>query len=192
MKNPEFPLFLTQRLILRELTEADAESYEKNFATYDIVSELNKSVPWPFPKGGVLEYLNAEIFPKQGRVAWTWGIVLKDKPNEIIGTINLWREGTPENRGFWLAREYWGQGIMTEAVTPVMNYAFDNLGFEKLIFANAAGNFRSRRIKEKTGARLIRLEPAEFVNPDYKLREVWELTKLEWYRLQGHYCSVQG
>lgn len=74
---------------------------------------------------------------------------------------------------------------MTEAVTPVMNYAFDSLGFEKLIFANAAGNKRSRRVKEKTGARLLRLEPAEYVNPEYEQREVWELTKQEWHKLKS-------
>lgn len=186
MKKSEFPTLRTERLILREITEEDAASYEENFATYDVISELNRAVPWPYPKGGVLEYIRTEILHKQGTEAYTWGIVLKDNPNEIIGTIGLWKNGTPENRGFWLAKKFWGQGIMTEAVTPVMNYAFDVLGFEKLVFANAAGNNRSRRIKEKTGARLIHLEPAEFVNPDYKQREVWELTKQEWYKLQSH------
>lgn len=188
MKKFEFPSFRTERLILREIIEADAPSYEKNFATYDVISELNREVPWPYPKGGVLEYMRTEIFPKQGKDAWVWGIVLKDKPNEIIGSIGLWKEGSPENRGFWLAKKFWGQGIMTEAVIPVMNYAFDVIGFDKLTFANAAGNKRSRRIKEKTGARLIRLEPAEFVNSDYKQREIWEITKQEWYKSQGRNC----
>lgn len=180
MKNTEFPVFLTERLILRGITEEDASSYEENFVTYDVISELNKTVPWPYPKGGVLEYIRTEILPKQGKDKWVWGIALKNKPDEIIGTIELCREGNPENRGFFLGRKFWGQGIMTEAISPVMDYAFDVLGFEKFIFANAVGNKRSKRIKEKTGARLIRIEPGEFVNPDYKEREIWELTKQEW------------
>ena len=73
---------------------------------------------------------------------------------------------------------------MTEAVEPVMNYAFDGLGFTKLIFANAVGNRKSRRIKEKTGARLIDVRPAKFVNPAYTEHEVWELTKEEWEKRQ--------
>ena len=184
MKKSEFPTFRTKRLILREITEADALSYERNFATYDVIGQLAKAVPWPYPKGGILEYIRTEILPKQGKGKWVWGIALKDNPSNIIGTIDLWREGKPENRGFWLGKKFWGQGIMTEAVTPIMDYAFDALGFEKLTFANASGNSRSRRIKEKTGAKLIRMEPAEFVNPDYTQREVWELTKQEWYKLQ--------
>jgi hypothetical protein len=54
-----------------------------------------------------------------------------------------------------------------------------------LVFANAAGNERSRRIKEKTGARQLRAEPAKFVNPLYTEREIWEITKDEMERLPG-------
>lgn len=74
---------------------------------------------------------------------------------------------------------------MTEAVIPVMDYAFDELGFERLISSNALGNIRSRRIKEKTGARFIRTEPAKFVNSAYTEREVWELTKEEWLKFRA-------
>lgn len=73
-------------------------------------------------------------------------------PKELIGAIELRRKGEPDNRGFWLAKKHWGRGIMTEAVIPVLEYAFNELGFEKLIFSNAVGNKRSHRIKEKTGA----------------------------------------
>jgi RimJ/RimL family protein N-acetyltransferase len=72
------------------------------------------------------------------------------------------------------------QGIMTEAVEPVMDYAFDKLGFDVLIFTNARGNIGSRRVKEKTGARLIRVEPNQFVDPKFTEHEVWELRKEDW------------
>jgi hypothetical protein len=61
-----------------------------------------------------------------------------------------------------------------------MDYAFNALGFEKVILANAVGNERSRRIKEKNGAHLLRTEPAKFVNPTYTEHEIWELTKEQW------------
>lgn len=185
MNNTEFPIFHTKRLILREITEADIPAYEENFIDYAVISQLTRAVPWPYPENGILNYIRTEIHAKQGKDKWVWGIVLKDKPEELIGAVELRREGKPEHRGFWLGKKFWGQGIMTEAVKPVMNYAFDVLGFEKLIFSNAAGNKRSRRIKEKTGARLIRLEPAEYVDPAYTEREVWEITKQEWDMLRN-------
>ena len=74
---------------------------------------------------------------------------------------------------------------MTEAVVPITSYAFNELGFEKLTLTNAAGNFRSRRVKEKTGALLIGRAPASFVNPQYTEHEIWELTKEAWLRFMG-------
>ncbi len=69
---------------------------------------------------------------------------------------------------------------MTEAATVVTDYAFDVLGFERILFSNAAGNVRSRRVKEKTGARLLYVEPAGFVDSVYREHELWELDKPSW------------
>lgn len=175
-----FKSFETERLHLRPLEERDAESYERHFVSYAVISQLSAAVPWPYPKGGVLDYLKALILPKQGNDSWHWGIFLKEKPDECIGAIGLWRPGIPENRGFWLGEEFWGKGYMTEAVKPVTDYAFNDLGFEKLVFSNALGNEKSRRIKVKTGARLIGTRPAKFVDPNYSEAETWELSKEEW------------
>ena len=69
---------------------------------------------------------------------------------------------------------------MTEAIAPTLDFAFGELGFEKLIFSNAVGNDRSRRIKEKTGARLIDIRPRGFVDPRYTEQEIWEMGKAAW------------
>jgi [ribosomal protein S5]-alanine N-acetyltransferase len=176
----KLPVFTTERLILREVTEADVPAYEENFVDYEVISQLAAAVPWPYPEGGVLNFIRHHIIPRQGNDRWVWGILLKEQPSEIIGVVDLWRTGTPENRGFWLGRKYWGKGIMTEAVFPITDYAFDVLGFETLFFSNALGNEKSRRVKEKIGARLLRTEPAKFVNPSYTKREIWELTRDQW------------
>ena len=105
---------------------------------------------------------------------------MKSAPDELIGAIWLKRKGTPSNRGFWLGKNFWRQGIMTEAVKPVMDYAFDVLGFQKVVLANAVGNPASRKMKERIGAVFLRTEPAVYVNPSYTEREVWELTKERW------------
>jgi RimJ/RimL family protein N-acetyltransferase len=73
---------------------------------------------------------------------------------------------------------------MTEAVVPVMDYAFNDLGFEKLIFSNALENIKSRRIKEKTGATLVGLRSANFVDPKLKQAETWELSKENWIKFK--------
>jgi [ribosomal protein S5]-alanine N-acetyltransferase len=174
------PTLSTDRLLLRAVTLYDIPAYQKHFVDYEVIQYLSAAVPWPYPEDGVEYFFNQLILPRQGIDRWCWGIFLKSHPEELIGCVDLWREPRPENRGFWLGRKFWGQGIMTEAVAPVTDYAFDQLGFEKLYFTNAVGNVASRRVKEKSGATYLRTIPAKFVNPGFTHTELWELTKAEW------------
>jgi len=179
LNTERIPKLQTERLILKQVSFDDIESYRKHFVDYEIIRHLAAAVPWPYPEDGIEQFFNS-ILPQQGKERWSWGLFLKENPTELIGVIELWRKGTPENRGFWLGKKFWGQGIMTEAVYSVMDFAFNQLGFKKLVFANALGNKRSRRIKEKTGAKLIGSEPAKFVDPNLTQHEIWELTKEDW------------
>jgi RimJ/RimL family protein N-acetyltransferase len=174
------PVFTTKRLILKGLSENDIPAYEKYFVDYEVIQYLSRQVPWPYPENGVEHFINNIILPNQNKNRWAWGIFLKENPNELIGCIDLWREGKPENRGFWLGKKFWNQGIMTEANYPILNYAFNQLGFEKLVFANAVGNIASRKVKEKTGCILVDVKPAQFINPKFTQHEIWELTKNSW------------
>ena len=180
----DIPEFYTKRLILKGLQLTDMESYEKYFADYEVIQYLRHTVPWPYPKGGAKEHFLNKILPLQGIETWNWGLFLKENPTECIGSMNLWRKGVPEHRGFWLAKKHWGKGLMTEAVRPILNYAFTELGFEKLIFSNAPQNKASRRIKEKTGCRYIKSIPQKFVSPKFTKSELWELTKENWFKWQ--------
>ena len=172
--------FTTERLLLRGVLLSDAAAYQKNFADCEVIKYLSSAVPWPYPENGAEFFIKNIVLPNQGKDRWNWGIFLKENPSELVGAVELFRPGKPENRGFWLAKKHWGKGYMTEAVRPVMDYAFTNLGFEKMVFANAVENTKSRRVKEKTGARFLEVKPANFVNPEITHSEYWELTKEEW------------
>ncbi|SHG32631.1 GNAT family N-acetyltransferase [Pedobacter caeni] len=178
------PTLNTERLILKGVSIADVASYTKYFVDYDVVRYLSDEVPWPYPENGVKDHLEKVVLPQQGDGHWVWGIFLKEQPDELIGTVDLRREGKPEHRGFWLGKPFWGKGIMTEANVSVLDYAFGALGFERLLFANAVGNIGSRRIKEKTGAQLIGIREAGFVDPLLKECEVWELTPENWLKFK--------
>lgn len=53
--------------------------------------------------------------------------------------------------GYWLAREYWGRGIATDAVRLIADYAFDRLGLLRLFALPFADNAASIRVLEKAG-----------------------------------------
>lgn len=177
---PAIPTLTTERLILRAVVESDIPAVQRNFNDYELVRNLSAVVPWPYPADGAFTWFHNYVAPNQGKVKWVWAITLRESPSELIGVVDLWREGCPENRGFWLSRQHWGKGYMTEAVIPVTDLAFDVLGFDKLILSNAVGNERSARVKEKCGARRIGEKPSSFVDPSFTASELWELTKESW------------
>jgi ribosomal-protein-alanine N-acetyltransferase len=115
----EVPTFETERLLLRELVEADAPAYERYFVDYEVIRHLAGSVPWPYPDDGVTNYIRSDIIPEQGRERWVWAITRKENPSELIGVIELMRKANPTNRGFWLGTPFWGRGYMTEATSFV-------------------------------------------------------------------------
>lgn len=176
----DIPQFTTQRLLLKGVTANDIPAYTRHFVDYEVIRNLASTVPWPYPPDGVQEYLLNEVLPIQGKNYWAWGMFLRSQPSELIGCINLWREGKPYHRGFWLGQKFWGHGYMTEAVTPITDYAFSELGFDELIFENAVGNLRSRRVKEKMGAQLLSTTESSYVDPSFSESELWRLTKQAW------------
>ena len=179
------PTFETERLVLRAPGLDDVAAYTRHFVDYEVVRHLAAHVPWPYPEDGVRDFLVERVLPRQGRDRWFWGLFPRERDDELIGAVELWTPGDPENRGFWLGRAYWGRGLMSEAVEPVTAFAFEVVGLERLTFCNALGNDRSRRVKEKSGARFRRSEPASFVDPVYREREIWTLEQETWRRDTG-------
>jgi len=53
--------------------------------------------------------------------------------------------------GYWIARQYWGQGIMTDAVRTYVRYAFAELGVTRLTAHVFDFNSASARVLEKNG-----------------------------------------
>ena len=87
MTCPSVPTFKTSRLLLVPLKIEDAAGYEKKFAVYDVVKALSHRVPWPYPEGGAKKFFEEFILTQQGKTLWAWGIFLKSRPEEIIGSI---------------------------------------------------------------------------------------------------------
>lgn len=179
----EIPTLYTDRLILRPLQLADAEAVQAQFAHWQVVRYLNALVPWPYPADGALSYLRDLALPAMARgEEWHWAICLKSAPGQLIGNVSLMDE-TDNNRGFWLAPAWQGQGYMGEASAAVTAYWFEVLQRPLLRAPKAAPNLSSRRISEHSGMRLINCDEGDFVAGRLP-RELWEITREEWQRLR--------
>lgn len=173
----------TDRLLLRPLCLQDAPAIQKYFPHWEIVRHLSsKTVKWPYPPDGAQKFLRNIALPAMVRGEdWYFGLTRKDDPaDEVIGVVHLRRDTASGNRGIWLAADFQGKGYMQEAVTALNDYAFDVLGFERLVIKNAAENRASRKLKQKTAARHIETVPASHYLDGCPAQEIWELTAADW------------
>ena len=83
-----------------------------------------------------------------------WALVLKHS-GTFVGYTGLTLQevdGVEElELGYMVRREYWGQGIATEAARACSEYAFDTLGYNRIISIMDEPNVASRRVAEKNG-----------------------------------------
>ena len=116
-----------------------------------------------------------------GEEIYQWVLVLRDGDGEAIGNISFRpRSDDPKgNRGFWLAEPWWNQGLMTEAISSVNDFAFETLGIESFHVCNAVSNAASRRVKQKTGAEFVGI--VELPHHDGQTKaERWKVTRESW------------
>ena len=75
--------------------------------------------------------------------------------NMVIGSIGIFRQGNIHRQtaelGYYIAEEYWGKGIMTEAVKQICEYVFAKSDIIRIYAEPFANNIASCRVLEKVG-----------------------------------------
>ncbi|UFX45453.1 GNAT family N-acetyltransferase [Bradyrhizobium sp. 41S5] len=180
----ETPRIETRRLILRPLALSDAAAIQRHFNNWNVIKTLATVVPWPYPDDGAESFIKRELDKiAAGEESYQWVLVLRSSDGEAIGNINFRprADGRKGNRGFWLAEPYWKQGLMTEAIAAVNDFAFLTLGLDHFHVCNAQSNVASRRVKQKTGAEFVGFVELPHHNGESRA-EKWKVTRETWLR----------
>ena len=147
----------TDRLIFRHLLPDDLDQlfvlysdpeirryFPEGTLTYE---ETKEELEW---------FLNGH--PKHPELG-LWATILKES-NQFIGRCGLlpWTiEGRYEVEvAYMIAKEYWRQGLGTEAAGAILQYGFEQLGLSRLICLIDPANDASRRVAGKIGMTLER------------------------------------
>ena len=148
----------TDRLILRPWTWDDLE----DFYEYASIEGLGQMAGW-LPHRTIEE--SKIILDMFIRGKKTFAIEFKEN-GKVIGSVGIEEpDPDPEKEkmgreiGYALHKEFWGVGIMPEAVRAVISWCFDTLGYDFLTCSHFDWNSRSRRVIEKTGFRFISTSP---------------------------------
>lgn len=148
------PIIECSSFVLRPVNKYDAlDMYE-----YGTDTEVVKFMPWgPFNDLEEVSNVIETVFlnrPERG-IPYAYAIEYK-KNGKMIGTCDFHSLNIANRSGeigFCLNRDYWGLGIMTEAVKNVIKFGFEYLNLERIQVCHAEDNTRSQRVIEKAGFR---------------------------------------
>lgn len=141
----EFPVLQTGRLLLRQFTDDDLENVFKGLSHPEVIKYYGVSYQ-------TMEAARAQLvffsdLEKNETGCW-WAIC--DLHNKIFygaaGLNNASRQHKKAETGFWLLPEFWGRGIITEAVPLVCNYGFNNLGLHRIEAIVESKNDLSKKV----------------------------------------------
>lgn len=145
------PTITTERLVLRPFTLDDAPEVQKLAGAREI-ADTTLNIPHPYPEGAAEKWISThhDEYQKGGSVSWA--VTLKD-PRGLIGCISLCVDGKNERAelGYWIARQYWGQGYCTEAARAVLNYGFEHAKLNKISAFYLSRNPASGKVMAKIG-----------------------------------------
>lgn len=120
-----FPIIETERLVLREMITEDAKEVFDIRSNADAMRHINR------PIARTIEDAHALIAKMNGMLKLNdgvqWGITLKNELR-VVGMIGYHRIDKENHRaeiGYILHPVLWNKGIMSEAIKPVIAYAFN-------------------------------------------------------------------
>ncbi|MFZ5969069.1 MAG: GNAT family N-acetyltransferase [Bacillota bacterium] len=142
----------TERLLLRRFAINDAEEMFTNWAND---RDVCKYLRWAQHED--LEETKAVInrwldsYDKSS--FYLWAITSKEN-GELIGSIGLFVVNESDlcgDVGYCIGKKYWGRGIAAEALKAVLNFAFINVGFNRIETYHSVNNPASGRVMQKCG-----------------------------------------
>lgn len=176
----------TKRLTLRPWEDSDAADCFR-FASNERVARSCGFLPHQSPEESAAIIRSILSAPE------TYALVL-NSTGQVIGNISLNRgrytqkttQPDEAELGCWLGEPFWGQGLMVEAATALLNYGFDTLNLIGCWAGYFEGNHQSARLQEKLGFQPHHIHEQLYVKPlDCTLVEhVTYLSKDRWKELQ--------
>lgn len=144
----------TDRLVLRPFSYGDID----DFYEYASVEGVGEMAGWPHHEN---KEKTKEILTRFVEEDKTFAVCLKES-GKVIGSLGVEFYGLEDKLtefdgykgreiGFVLSKDYWGKGLIAEAVKAVINYLFDEKDLDFLTCGYYDFNNQSKRVQEKCG-----------------------------------------
>ena len=136
---------------IRKWKLTDAKDIAVALSNKKIQDNLRDGLPYPYSEKDGIDFISSMISANEDET-FAFAITLDDK---VIGSIGVFRQQNIHRQtaemGYYIAEEYWGKGIMTDAVKQICEYVFKNSDILRIYAEPFAYNIGSCRVLEKAG-----------------------------------------
>ena len=136
---------------IRKWALSDAKELAAALSNKKVQDNLRDGLPYPYTEQDGTDYISAMLSADENET-FAFAITVDEK---VVGSIGIFRQGNIHRQtaelGYYIAEEYWGKGIMTEAVKQICGYVFDKSDIIRIYAEPFAYNAASCRVLEKAG-----------------------------------------
>ena len=136
---------------IRKWKLSDAKDLAIALSNRKIQDNLRDGLPYPYTEQDGADYISAMLSANEDE---TFAFAIT-ADNKVVGSIGVFRQENIHRQtaelGYYVAEEYWGKGIMTEAVKQICGYVFDKSDIIRIYAEPFAYNIASCRVLEKAG-----------------------------------------
>lgn len=161
----------TERLILRQFTEADVDHLFDLDSDPEVMRFLNGGTPTP------RDIIQNDILPRflhydERLPGYGFWAAIEKATGDFLGWFSFRpSDGIPDEvqLGYRLRKAAWGKGYATEGSRALIHTGFTELGVQRIIATTYQDNVASRRVMEKVGMTLVRtfrITPADLARMD--------------------------
>lgn len=136
---------------IRKWELSDAKDLALALSNKKIQDNLRDGLPYPYTEQDGAAFI-ASMLSSDENETFAFAITVDGK---AVGSIGVFRQANIHRRtaelGYYLAEEYWGKGIMTEAVKQICEYVFRESDIIRIYAEPFAYNTASCKVLEKAG-----------------------------------------
>ena len=136
---------------IRKWELSDAKDLAAALSNKKVQDNLRDGLPYPYTEQDGKDFISAMLSADENET-FAFAITVD---NTVIGSIGIFRQENIHRQtaelGYYIAEEYWGKGIMTEAVRQICEYVFRESDIIRIYAEPFVYNIASCRVLEKVG-----------------------------------------
>lgn len=140
----------TERLVLRPFAVADAEAMYRNWASDP---DVTKYLTWPAHADAGISRMVIESWVREYERDdyYQWAIEFENQPIGSISVVNGNDAVRKVEIGYCIGKKWWHRGIVSEAVSALIRFFFEEVGANRIEAKHDANNPHSGGVMQKCG-----------------------------------------